>query len=103
MDPGLVAELKALANLSPRRIVIVLASETPRHYDLTKGLVDVLFNLCVVQSIETSEELKPVFENHQDVIGPLLSRKLSLGSKNKLLQRNVKLVLALVQTCLLNA
>ena len=103
MDSGLASELGALAKLSHRRIFHVLESESPRRYDLTKALVDVLYNLCVVCSIETDDDQKKVFERHLDIIRRLLSKKTSLSSKKKLLQANVPLILALAETCLLNA
>ena len=103
MDTRLAAELGALAKLSQRRIYHVLGSETARRYDLTKALVDVLFNLCVVGSIETDEDQKKVFESYVDVIRPLVAKKTSLRTKKKILQANVPLVLALAETCLLNA
>ena len=103
MDPHLASELGALAKFSHRRVFHVLESDSPRRYDLTKALVNVLYNLCVVQSIETEASEKKVFEKYQDVIRPLLSKKTSLAAKKELLQANVPLVLALARTCLLNA
>ena len=101
MDPDLARELGSLAKLSERRIYHILKSESPRRYDLTKALVNVLFNLCEVQSIETDQ--KHVFEKYLHVIPTLLSKKASLATKKKLLLSNVPLVLALAQTCLQNA
>ena len=103
MDPHLASELGALAKFSQRRIYHVLESDSPRRYDLTKALVDVLYNLCVVESIETDTAQKKVFEKYQSVIRPLLAKKTSLATKKSLLQANVPLVLALARTCLLNA
>ena len=103
MDPRFATELGALAKLSHRRIYDVLGGETPRRYDLTKALVDVLFNLCVVGSIETGDDQKKVFEKNLQVIRSLVSKKTSLKTKKTLLQANVSLVLALAETCLLNA
>ena len=103
MDPRLASELGSLSNLSHRRIFHVLESESPRRYDLTKALVDVLYNLCVVRSIETDDDQKKIFEKYIDVIRPLVNKKTSLRTKKKLLQANVPLVLALAETCLLNA
>ena len=103
MDGKFAAELGALAKLSPRRIAHVLESDSPRRYDLTKALVDVLYNLCVVESIETEEKQKKIFEKFVDVIRKLLCKKISLAKKKKLLQANVPVVLALAETCLLNA
>ena len=103
MDFELASELGALAKLSPRRIHHLLESDSPRRYDLTKALVDVLFNLCVVESIETEEKQKNIFEKYVDIIRKLLSKKTSLSAKKKLLQANAPLVLALAETCLLNA
>ena len=103
MCSKLAAELGALAKLSPRRIFHILESDRPRRYDLTKALVDVLYNLCVLESIEAEVTQKKVFEKYQHVIRPLLSKKFSLGRKKKLLQANGALVIALAETCLLNA
>ena len=101
MDPELARELATLAKLSERRIYHVLKSETPRRYDLTKALVNVLFNLCEVQSIETDQ--KEVFEKYVHLIPALLSKKTSLSAKKKLLLANVPLVVALAETCRQNA
>ena len=102
MEPSLVAELGALTKLNHRRIAHVLGSDSPRRYDLTKALVDVLYNLCVVQSIDAEEDQRKVFEDAEDVIRQLLSKKVSLAAKKNLLQENVRLVVALAETCLLN-
>ena len=101
MDPELANEIGSLAKLSHRRIFHVLEGDSPRRYDLTKALVNVLYNLCVIQSIETDQ--KKVFEKHQSVIKTLLSSKTTLAAKKKLLQANLDLVLALAETCLQNA
>ena len=103
MDPQLAVEIGALAKLSERRIYHVLGSETPRRYDLTKALVDVLFNLCVVESIETGDEQKKIFEKNLKIVRKLVSKKTSLKTKKKILLDNVPVVLALAETCLLNA
>ena len=103
MDPRLASELGSLSNLSHRRIFHVLESESPRRYDLTKALVDVLYNLCVVRSIETGEKQQKVFEKYVDVIRPLVTKKTSLRAKKNLLQANIPLVMAVVETCRLNA
>ena len=101
MCSNAAAEIGGLANLSPRRIYHILESDRPRRYDLTKTLVDILYNLCVVESIETDQ--KKVFEKYVAIIRPLLSKKTPLSVKKKLLQANVPLVRALVETCLQNA
>ena len=101
MDPELARELGSLAKLSERRIYHILKSETPRRYDLTKAIVNVLFNLCEVQSIETDE--KDVIEKYVHVIPALLSKKTSLAAKKTVLLANVPLVVALAKTCLQNA
>ena len=103
MDSKFAAEIGALAKLSHRRVFHVLESDRPRRFDLTKALVDVLYNLCVVESIETEETQKKVFEKYQDIIRKLLCKKVSLAAKKKLLQTNGALVIALAETCLLNA
>lgn len=99
MDPNLAAELEALSKLSHRRIFHVFQSDSPRRYELTKSLVDVLYNICVVQSVEAPDSLKKVLEEHEDTVRRLLSRKASLASKKTLLQANVPLAVAIAQSC----
>lgn len=99
MDSRLAVELSGLGSLSHRRISQVLESESPRHYELTKALVDVLYNICVVQSVEAPEDLKRVLEEHESVVRQLLARKVSLAAKKALLLAHVPLVAAAAQAC----
>ena len=101
MDPKLAAEIGAIAKLNRRQIYHIFSSESPRQYRLTKALLDILHNLCIVESIETGDGQKIVLEKHLKVIRPLLSVKTTLKTKKNLLQTNVALVLALAETCLL--
>ena len=102
MDTQLATELGFLAKLNSRQIYHVFESESPRQFSLTKALLDVLYNLCVVQSIETDDLHKSVFEKYVPKIKTLLSKKTSLATKKHLLQTNAPLVVALAETCLLN-
>ena len=102
MNAQLATELGFLAKLNSRQIFHVFESESPRKFSLTKALLDVLYNLCVVQSIETDDRLKNVFERYVSKIKTLLSKKASLATKKRLLQANAPLVVALAETCLLN-
>ena len=100
MDAELASELGALSKLSRKRLVHVLQSDSPRYYELTKALVDVLYNICVVQSVEIAEAQKRDFEAFVEPIRQLLSRKVSLAAKKALLLANVPLVVALSEACL---
>ena len=103
MDTGLATELGILAKLKPQQLYQIFESESPRRYSLTKDLLDVLYNLCVVESIETGDRQKQVLERHLPTIKKLLSKKTPLATKKQLLQADAQLVTALAETCRLNA
>ena len=98
MDP-LIPEIAALSKLSHRRIFHVLQSDSPRHYELTKCLANILYNICTVQSIEVSATQKKLLEQHIHIVQDLLSRKVSLASKKSLFELHIPLVVLLASTC----
>jgi hypothetical protein len=98
MDPRLKAELATFNFLSPRRVFFILKSESGR-YELTKALVNVLYNIVRIQSLPPTDNQKHVFAQNQDILRTLLSPKESLVSKKRLLESHLELTLAIAESC----
>lgn len=98
MENCLSGELAALSRLSPSRVAVILESES-RQLELTKSLLNLLFNIVKVESVEATGRQKEVLEKYEAVVWTLLAPSLSLAAKKRLLQQNIPLVIAIAESC----
>ena len=94
-----VAAVRALAQLSAEQVVAELRSESSR-LELTKSLLNLLFNICFTRAIVLSRRQKTAFKTYDKLAVQLLERnKDSVQEKRCMLMRNPELVRLIAQTC----
>jgi hypothetical protein len=98
MDSCLAGELASFALLTPQRVLSLLRSEGP-HYELTKALCNLAYNIVRVESLEPSESQKQIFEQYQEELRLLVSLKHPLALKQRLLSDNLTLTVAIAASC----
>lgn len=98
MESWICQELSALRDLSKPEFLLTLKSQD-KNLELTRGLINIVFNLCHVQSIHPTDNQKRLFAEKIEIIEQLLSPRLSLKSKHNLLLRNISLALAITESC----
>lgn len=98
MEKDLIAELAAFSRLSPPRALAILRNEGA-HYEITKSLANLAFNLLRVESLEPSEAQKTVFERHPKALLILINPRQSLATKRRVLVANPQLATAIAATC----
>lgn len=99
----LTKTVQELRRLPPSGIVSVLRSESSR-LEVTKSLLNILFNICLSKSIRLSERLKRAFAAEEPLILRLLegvksSGTQGLGRKKQLLLRRPELVRLIASAC----
>lgn len=98
MESWICRELSALRDLSKPKFLLTLKSQD-KNLELTRGLINIVFNLCRVQSIHPTDNQKRVFAEKIGLIEKLLSPRLSLKSKHNLLLGNISLALVITESC----
>lgn len=90
--------LHALKDLSDHQIHALLKTDAP-DLVVTKSLVNLLYNLLVVQSVETPVHLHAAFESAVEAISGLLDVGRNLVQANRLLASNVPVVRLIAAAC----
>ena len=67
--------------------------------ELTKSLLNILYNIVTVRSIDPHPGERPVFENNADLIWYLVRPSVEVKNKKPLLLANIPLVLAIAKSC----
>ena len=98
MDNCLTKELRSFSLLSPHLILSIIKAEG-RDLEITKSLLNLLYNIVVVQSIEASTDQKKLFEQKEQLIWNLLDSSISLLTKKKLLEKNLDLTASIAKSC----
>lgn len=94
--------IRSVPGLSTGALKQLLECESPgRRYERTKSLINLLYNLLIVQSLgQVPLHLRPTFERYEDVVGQLFGPRSSLREKKQLLLHNLPLVRAIADsTC----
>lgn len=97
-DSCLSKDIASFNLLNPQRVYFVLQSES-RHLELTKSILNIIYNIVKVESLEATSGQKKTFEEKEDLVWNLLSPALSLSTKKRLLEENIDLVLAAAESC----
>lgn len=105
MEGCLVSTLSHLRSLSHLQIQQSLRRESSR-LELTKSLLSVLFNLCLIHSFHIPKRLKKDFAKHTKVVLKLLAgakkrpnSTLDLASKKRLLHKTPELAALISEAC----
>ena len=95
MEGCLAETVRGLKEAS--HITETLRKETER-LEVTKSLLNLLYNICINKSISLSNKYKTEFGKHTRLVLKLLSEA-SIESKKKLLLRNPDFVRLLAEVC----
>lgn len=90
--------LYAIKDLSDYQIHALLKTDAPDLL-LTKSLVNLLYNLLVVQSVETPTHLCKSFEAAVETISSVLDTGTNLPLANNILAANVPVVRLIASAC----
>lgn len=105
MDTLLVETVRMLRRLDDKEVGDVLRNESKR-LEITKSLLNLLFNVCLTRAIPLSQRLKVKFRQYDKLALELLSganrrsnQTRDLRGKRRLLLRNLGFVRLLAETC----
>lgn len=105
MEGCLVGAVRSLKHLPVSEVSVVLRHESPK-LEVTKSLLSILYNICLVKSIVLSRRLKDEFRKHTAVVYQLLeganrgiNRTSGLVGKKRILIKNPELVKLLAEVC----
>lgn len=98
MDGCATEIISTIRSLSRPQIRKLLQSET-KELEVTKSLLNLLYNIIVVGSVPVSPTQKSFFDEHVDVTLHLLGKRSSLKSKKKLLEDNLEFVINIATSC----
>ena len=90
--------LNAFKDLSDYQIHALLKTDAPDLL-LTKSLVNLLYNLLVVQSLETPPDQRKSFEAAAKQISAILDAGANLPLANRLLATNVSVARLIASVC----
>ena len=98
MDVCVSSELLGLYLLNTHQIKLIL-KEDGQDFALTKSIINLLYNLISVQSIEASQSQRQVIEDKEDLVWQLLDPRIGIKSKKSLLLKNIPLVQVILESC----
>ena len=98
MEGLLVTEVRTLRQLSSEKIVEALNDESS-SLELTKSLLNLLFNACFTRAIVLSRRLKTAFKTYDRLVIQVLDNSRNLQEKKHMLMRNPELVRLIAETC----
>lgn len=105
MEGVLVTTVKLLRRLDDQQLVQVIKSESNRM-ELTKSLLNLLFNICFTKAIPLSRRLQNKFKVYDKLVIQLLTgarsqtnRTPNLKDKQRLLRQNPDLVRLIAEAC----
>ena len=84
---------------TPRQKVIEILKSESDDLEVSKSLLNILYNLVTVGSLPTNREQKVFFDSQADTVRLLLDRRRSLQSKKETLEENIDLVIAIAASC----
>ncbi len=90
--------IRQFPDLPKRKIRQILHSESSR-LEVTKSLLDLVYNIVVVGSVPVAPVQKEYLDKHSDLVWHLLHTSKSLSSKKTLLEANIPLVVAIAASC----
>ena len=92
---GRVAEISR----APRRQVKRILDSESDQLEVTKSLVNILYNIVIVGSVPPSATQRAFFDKHADIVFQLVSRSRALHWKKEALRENISLVINISASC----
>jgi hypothetical protein len=91
--------VRKLTGVQQEDLEDLLLCKQSRHFELTKSLLNILFNLVKTQSIRPSKTTKQTIDRNEELVWQLLSPAASLDEKTRRLADCLDLVYALARSC----
>ena len=105
MEGVLYDAIRLLKRAEPEEAYYLIRFES-KHLEVTKSLLNILFNICFTKAITLTQRQKAAFRPFDKVVMKLLvgarqqtNRTTDLQGKRRLLLRNVDLVKLIAQAC----
>jgi hypothetical protein len=105
MEGCLVQTVRQLKRLEAGQIGQVLRSES-KSQEVTKSLLNLLFNICLTKAVPLSHRLKAEFSKHSRLViqllkgaNPRANHTADIQTKKRLLLRNPELVRLISEAC----
>lgn len=93
---GVVSKLLCLQQDELENLLLTAQS---RHYELTKSLVNLLWNIVRSRAVRPTKTTRQAIERNEVVVWQLLGTTASLATKTRLLADHLDLVYALSRSC----
>ena len=90
--------VRKLMCMSPDEIEDLLLTTQTRHFELTKSLLNLLYNIVRRKSIRPTKTTRQAIDRNEVIVWQLLSGQ-SLAAKTRLLADHLDLVYALSRSC----
>ena len=90
--------LTSLAHATEEQIVVAIETET-KYLEVTKSVLNVLYNIVSIGSIPISGATKSYLDNNSDLVLDLVSKSKPLWWKRQQLKRNPALAKIVAKTC----
>lgn len=105
MEGCLSVTIRSLNNFSQKEVVKILKAETDK-LEITKSLLNILYNICIQRSVRLSQRQKTEFRHHVNTVQRLLdganrgkNRTTDIVGKRNILIRNPELCQLIASTC----
>ena len=99
MEGCVVGRLSEIAQGTRRQVKKILDSESDQ-LEVTKSLVNILYNLVIVGSITPTPIQRTFFDKHSELVFQLVSKSRPLYWKKQELRDNITLVIHISTSCL---
>lgn len=96
---GCVVERVAEISKVPRRQIKRIINSESDQLEVTKSLLNILYNIVIVGSIPPTTTQRAFFDNHSDLVFQLVSNSKALHWKKQALLENIPLVINIAASC----
>lgn len=94
-EVGRVSEISRI----PRRQVKRIIESESDQLEVTKSLLNILYNIVIVGSILPTVSQRAFFNKHSEIVLELVSRSRPLHWKKQVLQESISLVINIAASC----
>ena len=98
MEGCAVGRVADITRVPRRQVKRILDSESDQ-LEVTKSLVNILYNIVIVGSVPPTETQRAFFDKHSDIVFQLVSRSKALYWKKEALRENISLVINIAASC----
>ena len=99
MEGCSASRVAEISRVPKRQVKKILDSESDQ-LEVTKSLVNILYNIVIVGSIAPTSTQRAFFDKHSELVFQLVSKSRPLYWKKQELRENISLVLNIAASCL---